>query len=44
MGIQKTEIYTYTCDKCGGKLEYGDVFHGIKKHSAISWTARRTTK
>lgn len=31
MGIQKTEIYTYTCDRCGGELEYGDIFHGIKK-------------
>lgn len=25
MGIQKTEIYTYTCDRCG------EVFSGIRK-------------
>lgn len=31
MGIQKTEICTYTCDKCGKEIEYEDVFHGIRK-------------
>lgn len=31
MGIQKTVTLAYTCDKCGMEIEYGDVFHGIKK-------------
>lgn len=31
MGIQKTEICTYTCDKCGKEIENEDVFRGIRK-------------
>ena len=31
MGIQKTEIYTYTCDRCGEEIERGEVFSGIRK-------------
>lgn len=31
MGIQKTEICTYTCDKCGKEIELDKVFSGIRK-------------
>ena len=31
MGIQKTEIFTYTCDRCGEEIERGEVFSGIRK-------------
>ena len=31
MGIQKTVMLAYTCDRCGEEIERGEVFSGIRK-------------